>query len=72
MNREDELKLEATIKENMEKVRFEGLTAGAKGVTGAILEICNDKNTRNDTVRINKIRDFCMIGLGLKKGDKSK
>lgn len=70
MNREDELKLEATIKENMEKVRFEGLAAGAKGIAGAILEICNDKNIKNDTIRINKIRDFCMTGLGLKKGDK--
>lgn len=70
MNREDELILEAAIKENMEKVRFEGLAAGTKGIAGAILEICNDKNIRNDTVRVNKIRDFCMIGLGLKKEDK--
>lgn len=70
MNREDELKIEAIIKENMERVRFDGLAAGAKGIAGAILEICNDKNIKNDTVRINKIRDFCMTGLGLKKGDK--
>ena len=70
MNKEDELKLEATIKENMEKVRFEGLVAGAKGIAGAVMEICNDKNIKNDTVRINKIRDFCSIGLGLKKGEK--
>ena len=70
MNKEDELILEATIKENMKKVRFEGLSAGAKGIAGAIFEICNDKSIKNDTVRINKIRDFCAIGLGLKKGDK--
>lgn len=70
MNREDELKLEAAIKENMEKVRFEGLATGAKGISGAILEICNDKTIKNDTVRVNKIRDFCITGLGLKKGDK--
>jgi len=67
MNREDELKLESAIKENMEKVRFEGLAAGAKGIAGAVLEICKDKNIKNDTVRVNKIRDFCMTGLGLKK-----
>lgn len=66
MNREDELKLEAAIKENMEKVRFEGLAAGAKGISGAIFEICNDKSIKNDTVRVNKIRDFCITGLGLK------
>ncbi|EXG87736.1 hypothetical protein K413DRAFT_4634 [Clostridium sp. ASBs410] len=70
MNREDELKIEATIKENMEKVRFEGLAAGAKGISGAVLDICNDKSIKNDTVRINKVRDFCAIGLGLKKGKK--
>lgn len=70
MNKEDELKLEATIKENMEKVRFEGLAAGTKGIAGAVLEICNDKSIKNDTVRINKIRDFCSIGLGLRKGEK--
>ena len=67
MDKEDELKLETTIKENMEKIRFEGLAAGAKGIAGAIMEICNDKNIKNNTVRINKIRDFCAIGLGLKK-----
>jgi len=67
MNKEDELKIEAAIKENMEKVRFDSLAAGAKGIAGAVLEICNDKSIKNDTVRINKIRDFCAIGLGLKK-----
>ena len=67
MNRDEELKIEAAIKENMEKVRFEGLAAGAKGIAGAVLEICNDKNIKNDTVRINRIRDFCAIGLGMKE-----
>jgi hypothetical protein len=70
MNRDDELKIEAAIKENMEKVRFDSLAAGAKGIAGAVLEICNDKNIKNDTVRIIRIKDFCMTGLGLKKGDK--
>jgi hypothetical protein len=63
MNRDDELKVEAAIKENMEKIRFDGLAAGAKGVSGAVLEICNDKAIKNDTVRITRLEIFVLLDL---------
>lgn len=42
------------------------LEAGAMGIPGAILEICNEQLT--DKKKVRKIRNFCEIGLGLQRG----
>lgn len=43
-----------------EEVRFAGLKAGATGILGAILNMCNEGKTVED------IKDFCEKSLNLK------
>lgn len=65
MTKEQNEKLEQALKENLEKVRMAGMLAGAKGVAGAILEMCKEKE-ESDLI-VSKVKDFCEISLGLKE-----
>lgn len=55
--------IEQSLKENMEKVRTAGMLAGAKGVAGAILEMCKKK--QNPALTVKEIERFCRTSLGL-------
>ena len=65
MTREQEIQFTELFKEKLKDAQFQGLASGAKGISGAILEICKEKG--NDTVKIDMIRKMCEAGLGLNK-----
>lgn len=46
-------------KKTLEEVRFQGLKAGAAGILGAVLDMCNTGKTVED------IKNFCVKSLGM-------
>lgn len=60
MTKQQEIILEETISEQMQKVRFDGLRAGAAGMLGSVLEMCKEGKTIAD------IQQFCETMLNLK------
>lgn len=65
MTKEDEELFAKIFDERLSEVRLAGLTAGAKGISGAILEMCNSGKPAAEIV--NEIRQMCETGLGLNK-----
>ena len=64
LTKEQEKELDNEFKKTLEEVRFQGLKAGAAGILGAVLEMCNTGKTVED------IKDFCEKSLnmdGMKK-----
>lgn len=61
MTKEQERKLENSFKKIIKDVRFQGLKAGAKGILGAVLNMCNEGKTVED------IREFCERSLAMKE-----
>lgn len=59
MTKEQEKELENSFKEILDDVRFQGLQAGAKGILGAVLNMCNEGKTVED------IKEFCERSLGM-------
>lgn len=47
------------FKNTLEEVRFQGLKAGAAGILGKVLEMCNTGEAVDD------IRDFCVKSLDM-------
>lgn len=65
MTNEQEQLIIKTAEEQIKRARNEGMVAGAKGIAGAVLEKCNSGKPANKIVK--EIKEFCEIGLGLKK-----
>lgn len=57
LTKKQEKELNGKIKKTIEEVRFQGLKAGAAGILGATLEMCNSGKTDADIVM--NIKDFC-------------
>ena len=63
--------LDAAIKANLLKVRQAGIAAGTKAISHVIYEIAND-NDRTLEKRIEDIKKFCKVGLGIGEKEKTK
>lgn len=57
MTKKQEKEITAKMHKTLEQVRFEGFKNGAKGILGAVLEMCNDGKTIAD------IKEFCEKSL---------
>ncbi len=63
LSKKQERQLTNEIKETLEEVRFQGLKAGAAGILGAVLEMCNSDKT--DAEIVKDIKDFCEKSLNM-------
>lgn len=61
MTKRQEKELENKIKVIIDEQRIQAIKAGAKGILGAILKMCNDGKTVAD------IKEFCEKSLGVTK-----
>lgn len=61
MTKKQERELENRIKIIIDEQRIQGIKAGAKGILGAVLKMCNDGKTVAD------IKEFCEKSLGTTK-----
>ena len=61
MTKRQEKELENKIKVIIDEQRIQGIKAGAKGILGAVLKMCNDGKTVAD------IKEFCEKSLGATK-----
>lgn len=59
MTKEQEKMFTEQFNKKFEEVRLAGLRAGAKGILGAVLNMCNEGKTSED------IKDFCEKSLGM-------
>lgn len=59
LTKKQEKQLNGEIKKTLEEIRFQGLKAGAAGILGAVLDMCNSGKTVED------IKDFCEKSLGM-------
>ncbi len=50
LTKKQEKQLNGEIKKTLEEVRFQGLKAGAAGILGAVLEMCNSGKTDEDNL----------------------
>lgn len=76
MTPEQEKQFEEKLKEELEKVRLQGIGIGAKSISGVIYDKVKNvsrSNTKNDLLRVIKdIKKFCETGLAIKKDGISK
>lgn len=63
LTKKQEKQLNGEIKKALEEVRFQGLKAGAAGILGAVLEMCNSGKT--DAEIVKNVRDFCENSLNM-------
>lgn len=63
LTKKQEKQLNSEIKKTLEEVRFQGLKAGAAGILGAVLEICN--SGKSDTDIVKDIKGFCEKSLNM-------
>jgi len=63
LTNKQEKQLNSEIKKTLEEVRFQGLKAGAAGILGAVLEMCNSDKSDADIVK--DIRGFCEKSLNM-------
>jgi len=61
LTKKQEKQLNNEIKKTLEEVRFQGLKAGAAGILGAVLDMCNQGKTVED------IKQFCEKSLNMKE-----
>ena len=61
MTKKQEKELENKIKVIIDEQRIQGIKAGAKGILGAVLKMCNDGKTVAD------IKEFCENSLSTTK-----
>lgn len=57
MTEQQRIKMNEEFRKTLENVRFAGLRAGAKGILGAVLEMCKSGKTVRD------IEKFCETSL---------
>lgn len=60
MTKKQEKELEKIISVKLKEQQFQGLKAGASGILGAVLKMCNEGKTVND------IKQFCESSLNMK------
>lgn len=63
LTNKQEKQLNSKIKKTLEEVRFQGLKAGAAGILGAILDMCNSDKSDVDIVK--DIKEFCEKSLNM-------
>lgn len=63
LTKKQEKHLNGEIKKTLEKVRFQGLKAGATGILGSVLEMCN--SDKSDTDIVKDIKEFCDKSLNM-------
>lgn len=63
LTNKQEKQLNSKIKKTLEEVRFQGLKAGAVGILGAVLEMCN--SGKSDVDIIKDIKGFCEKSLNM-------
>lgn len=63
LTKKQEKQLDSEIKKTLEEVRFQGLKAGAAGILGAVLEMCNSGKSDVDIVK--DIKGFCEKSLNM-------
>lgn len=59
MTKQQEKIVTEKFKEQLKEANFQGLKAGAKGILGAVLDMCNQGKTVED------IKQFCETSLGM-------
>ena len=59
LTKKQKKQLNNEIKKILEEKRFQGLKAGAAGILGAVLDMCNTGKTVED------IKDFCVKSLNM-------
>lgn len=59
MTNKEEKIIEQKIREYGKESQLNGMRAGATGILGAVLNMCNEGKTIND------IKEFCEMSLGL-------
>lgn len=59
MTKEQEKEFENLFTKKLKEQHFQGLRAGAKGILGAVLGMCNEGKSLDD------IRHFCENSLGM-------
>ena len=59
MTKKQEKMLNDKFKSTLNEVRFQGLKAGATGILGAVLQMCNEGKTVED------IKEFCEKSLNM-------
>lgn len=63
LTKKQEKQMNNQIKKTLEEVRFQGLKAGATGILGAVLEMCNSGKSDVDIVK--DIKGFCEKSLNM-------
>jgi len=63
LSKKQEKQLNGEIKKTLEKVRLQGLKAGAAGILGAVLEMYNSDKSDEDIVK--EIKEFCEKSLNM-------
>ena len=63
LTKKQEKQLNSEIKKTLEEVRFQGLKAGATGILGAVLEMCN--SGKMDAEIVKEIKEFCEKSLNM-------
>lgn len=63
LTKKQEKQLNGEIKKTLEKIRFQGLKAGAAGILGTVLEMCNSGKSDKDIVK--EIKEFCEKSLNM-------
>lgn len=59
MTKQQEKQFEKLFKEKLKEQNFQGLKAGATGIVGAILNMCNEGKT------VEYIKKFCETSLNM-------
>lgn len=59
MTKEQEKIIEKEISKHLKEAQFQGLKAGAKGILGAVLNMCNEGK------KIKDIKEFCENSLAM-------
>lgn len=59
MTKKQEKMLNDKLKSTFDEVRFQGLKAGATGILGVVLQMCNEGKTVED------IKEFCEKSLNM-------
>lgn len=59
MTKQQEKEFEKIFTEKLKEQHFQGLKAGAKGILGAVLNMCNEGKSIED------IKQFCESSLGM-------
>lgn len=63
LTKKQEKQMTDQFKKTLEEVRFQGLKAGAAGILGAVLEMCN--SGKSDTDIVKDIKGFCERSLNM-------